>query len=727
MRCCVPFCKTTAVGVSESKDITFHEFPREVHLRADWLRALGKQDTPVPERAVVCSKHFLNEDFYQTESGSRRIRTGAVPSSVLVCMICLDTGSKLVLMSKYKLEEAYKHLVGHPLCAQGKLRETLCVQCAQRLMNFSTFRDKSLRARSLIMELLDRHEVITIRHVKLISRVKHQLQSDIVSAVSEPDHCDVHIAHSDADGRTELDATAATDEAVAEPAADETQPPTAHIIRKPEWSEDCHQALVAPSVLATNDGDEEHPTDTGVELDVLSFENNTNIFEYAKKSQDSVLKPKESSHNINFRTTRRKDFTKNKHKTQDISGNYTEQIQYICDVCQKIFQRKSSLVTHIRAHTYANTFSCKLCKYKCTEKSKLVKHMRTHTGEKPFACKLCKYKCTEKSKLVKHMRTHTGEKPFACKLCKYKCKVKSHLVKHMRTHTGEKPFECKLCNYKCTEKGNLTKHIRTHTGEKPFGCKLCKYKCKDKSGLGQHMRTHTCEKPYVCNLCGYKCTLKGSLVNHMKTHTGEKPFVCKWCDYKFSHKSGLVSHMRTHTGEKPFVCKWCNYKFSQQSSLVSHMRTHTGEKPFACKLCEYECVTSSMLSDHMRTHTCEKPFVCKLCNYKFSQNVNLVRHMRTHTGEKPFVCKFCDNKFAAKSSLVCHMRSHTGEKPFACKLCEYKSTTSSHLVRHMRIHTGGKPYACKLCKYRSRTKKRLVQHMRTHWRKALSYVSRNVQ
>ncbi|XP_045781433.1 zinc finger protein 554-like isoform X6 [Maniola jurtina] len=564
MRCCVPFCKTTAEVVSES-EISFHEFPSEAQLRAAWLRALGKQDTLLPEPAVVCSQHFLNDDIYETESGSRRIRTGAVPSPVLVCMICLDTRSKLVLMSKYNLEAAYEHLVGHPLCGQGKLRQTLCVQCAQRLVNFSTFRDKSLRARSLMMELLDRHEVITIRHVKLISRVKHQLQSDMVSAVSEPDHCHAHIAHSDADGRTELDATAATDEAVAvkrevedcgddedEPAAAETQAPAAHIIPKLESSGDRHQLLVAPSALATNHGDGEQPTDTDDELDILSFENSTNIYEYSRDSQDSVLKPKESSDDINFRTRQINDLTKNKHNLQDISGtrlgNYTDQAQYICDVCQKICQRKSSLVTHIRAHTYTNTSSFKLRERKFTQNSTSASPRRTHTGEKPFVCKLCDHKCTHNSNLVSHMRTHTGEKPFVCKVCNYKFTQNGHLVRHMRTHTGEKPFACKLCKYKCTTNSDLVSHMRTHTGEKPFACKFCKYKCTTNGNLVRHMRTHTGEKPFACNLCKYKCTTNSSLVSHMRTHTGEKPFACNLCKYKCTTNSSLVRHMRTHTG-----------------------------------------------------------------------------------------------------------------------------------------------------------------------------------
>ncbi|XP_045781551.1 uncharacterized protein LOC123878399 [Maniola jurtina] len=164
MQCCVPFCKRTSDNVStsdgEGKAISFHGFPLEMHLRTAWLRALGKQDN-LPDSAVVCSQHFLSDDIYETESGSRQICAGAIPSTVQVCMICLDTDSKLLLMSKLKLDEAYEKLTGEPLCDQGKLKQTLCVQCAHRLINFSRFRDMSLRARALMMDLVEKHESVS--------------------------------------------------------------------------------------------------------------------------------------------------------------------------------------------------------------------------------------------------------------------------------------------------------------------------------------------------------------------------------------------------------------------------------------------------------------------------------------------------------------------------------------------------------------------------------------
>nr|XP_034837842.1 uncharacterized protein LOC117994074 [Maniola hyperantus] len=211
MQCCVPFCINTSDNISpserEGKEISFHGLPIEVHLRAAWLRALGQQDD-LPDPAVICSQHFLCDDLYKTESGLWQIRTGAIPSTVQVCMICLDTDSKLLLMSKHKLEEAYEKLTGYPLCDQGNLKHTLCVQCAQRLMNFSRFRDKSLRARALMMDLVEKHELITREHIEMINHTKHQLNSNMVLTTLGPDHCDLHILeHPSEDNQKELGET----------------------------------------------------------------------------------------------------------------------------------------------------------------------------------------------------------------------------------------------------------------------------------------------------------------------------------------------------------------------------------------------------------------------------------------------------------------------------------------------------------------------------------------
>ncbi|XP_052745769.1 uncharacterized protein LOC128199598 [Bicyclus anynana] len=169
MQCCVPFCVNTSDNASTSAGtgITFHELsrlPREESLHAAWLRTLGTQDHHLPDPAVVCSQHFLDEDFSETKSCVRQIRSNAIPTTVQMCMICLDTDSKLSLMSEHKLEETYEQLTGLSLfqLCRGNLKQTLCVLCAQRLINFSRFRDLCLRAHSLMTDLLAQDESVSI-------------------------------------------------------------------------------------------------------------------------------------------------------------------------------------------------------------------------------------------------------------------------------------------------------------------------------------------------------------------------------------------------------------------------------------------------------------------------------------------------------------------------------------------------------------------------------------
>ncbi|XP_069362806.1 zinc finger protein 420-like isoform X2 [Maniola hyperantus] len=911
MRCCVPFCNNTAdnVTTTDGNGISFHGFPREGSLRAAWLRALGKQGSQLPDSAVVCSRHFLDDDICEAESGFRQLVAGAIPSTVQVCMICLDTDSKLCLMSKHNLEGAYEQLTGHTLCNEFlHLKQTLCVQCAQRLRNFSRFRDKSLRARALMMDLVDKHELLTIQHIQMIDRTKHQLKSNIVWTVLGPDPCELYIPeHPSEDRQTELEETVdnivvkieARDDSVLDtevtndddnkvyggfgasneeclsnenmklqtqllnealckalkgkaPAAEqvaETQDPIKYesapiqcILCTEEFlhvhayvqhmhlhlqngageeasaasqvaqrsvpslsalstndklsiwkqnvescpSADLPQTVAAslPARLATNNANKVHATEEanntigeserGPETNYgeVAVSNNrahinldrlTNCvvklydckkFKVVPRQDASHTKTRKAvssyeNQNIDNASTISKEYraisynvvpsTENiKPVTNEVrvksepgcstnsidvqlnnaaennSNTFPEKKSFTCDICQKMFKRKSLLIKHIQAHNKIKPYACAFCKFKTAHKGNLRYHVKIHTGEKPFACEICNYRSTTNSHIVRHMQTHTGEKRYACSSCNYKCARNSHLVRHMRTHSKGTPYSCNLCEYECKQNSSLVKHMRTHTRGKLYSCSLCKYKCSTDTRLENHMRIHTGEKPYSCSVCKYKCSTGTGLVVHMRIHTGEKPFSCSACEYKCSTNNRLVEHIRIHTGEKPYSCNSCEYKCSTHTRLLVHMRTHTGEKPHSCKLCDYKFVDRGGLMRHMKTHTGEKPHACTLCDYRCSRNSDVVKHMRIHSQEKPYLCSLCAYTCTHSSYLVNHMKIHTGHKPYACTICNYKCTRNDYLIVHMRTHTGEKPYSCKLCNHKFRDKGGLVRHMKIY-------------
>ncbi|XP_069363713.1 zinc finger protein 271-like [Maniola hyperantus] len=712
MRCCVPFCKATAEIVSESAGISFYEFPSEVHLRAAWLRALGKQDPLLPEYAVVCSLHFLSDDICTTESGSRHIRTGAIPSMVQVCMICLDTHSKLFLMSKYKLDEAYQHLVGLPPCDQGNLKQTLCVQCAQRLANFSRFRDKSLRARALMMELVEKHELITVQHMKSINRVKHQLISDIVKTVLEPDHCDVHIAHSNTDTLTELDATveAVTKHDSLLVDADHTQQVT---VRSEEASE--ADSFTGLSVTCNGQylSDDSELSDT-------------------KQMSDALLTAPvgkaltQSEQEMTFAcTTCLKEFADEDtyiHHTimhmENGDGDGECDTSRVCKPHTAVSSSSShsSLITENRsadpspsAHAAMSLVAAVSTTNEADAEEKITHEGDTNNGgienqsvdSKIFDCvRKVPRQCESLRKTGKADKSCDGNiavKDFGYQITNHEVPMTEYIEPVTCSSSNVEVIVSKTCSNDVIniKHNNQTQNI-LHTEERPYICSVCPKIYKRKSFLVKHMETHTEAGSFTCNTCQYKCKYQCDLTKHMRTHTVEKSFSCKLCDYKSAFNYSLVMHMRTHTGEKPFSCKLCNYKCTQNAHLASHMRTHTGVKSFSCKFCEYKCTVNSSLVKHMRTHTGEKPYSCKICDYKCTQSSSLMMHMRSHTGVKHFLCKFCDYKCTKNCYLVRHMRNHTceGEKPHSSKICEYKCANRRDLMSHMRTHTGDKPSSC---------------------------------
>ncbi|XP_069364218.1 zinc finger protein 271-like [Maniola hyperantus] len=763
MQCCVPYCNNSCDNVPPTgrKGISFHGFPSDVGLRAAWLRALGKQDSHLQDPAVVCSQHFLADDIYATESGLKQIVTGAIPSMVQVCMICLDTDSKMFPMSKHKLEEAYEKLTGHPLCDQGNLKQTLCIQCAQRLINFSQFKDKSLRARALMMELVEKHELITKQHVEMISRTKNHLKSNLVVTTLGADPCDLYILeNSSEDKQTESMTNVFSVKVKKEESFDSmwidvgvsNDDKNAVNVKHEIDIVACNEGLSGKSIKmeskqlydALSKAPERNPAvagqvDTEVpikcERDPFQY---TLCFEEFIREHDSrhlqnsdgdcdtsqVCKPhtavSSSSSHSSLLTENRQDIQKlnddrlpstdsaltsvdplsAEHTTNNENKVQAEDGGAIQKNKQAV-KIKTTLQCHMKTNTDKKTYSCKSCAYKTIHKRHLVSHMRTHSGEKPYNCNLCDYKCAKKYTLVQHTRIHTGEKPFSCELCDFKTARKRLLVSHMISHTGEMPYLCDFCAYKTYKKVHLITHIRTHTGEKPYNCTLCDYKSARKANLVYHMKTHSGIKAYSCQLCEYKCYENYILVSHMSTHTGEKRFSCGLCDYRCAQNSNLVRHQRKHTGERPFACELCDNKYTQKSHLIKHvLRIHTSDSSRHRSFAHGTCDEQRIQNNHSS-------------DTKSIPNINSSL-LRPCSSEKQYLCKLCEYKSTRKANLVRHIRTHTGENPFSCDMCEFKTALKPHLIRHKRTHTGHKPYSCELCVYKTGQKANLVRHIRTH-------------
>src|SRR5688572_26253254 len=80
------------------------------------------------------------------------------------------------------------------------------------------------------------------------------------------------------------------------------------------------------------------------------------------------------------------------------------------------------------------------------ESYKLAIQERTLSGEEQHKCNLCDKAFGRKASLMNHIGTHSAEKPYKCNSCDKAFAQKVHLRSHIRTHTGERPYKCNSCD-----------------------------------------------------------------------------------------------------------------------------------------------------------------------------------------------------------------------------------------------------------------------------------------
>ncbi|XP_045781423.1 zinc finger protein 271-like isoform X1 [Maniola jurtina] len=616
-----------------------------------------------------------------------------------------------------------------------------------------------------MMELFEKHELITIKHMKSINRVKHQLKTDIVKTVLEPNHCDVHIVQSDMDTRTELDSTV---EAVAVKHEERRDP-----------------------VLVDADHTQ-HMTVTSEEFsDADGFNGHLDACKEEYLSDDSDLSETEQMTDTLWTTP-----STCKEEVVEAVAPIKQEITFACTTCLMEFADEDMYIHHTMTHLEngAGDGECdtsQVCKPHTAVSSS---HSSLITENKEAIQKLIEdlqpatdLAETSVAHLPTSFATNNAVEVFPPEdvntTVSYQHKrlpdsnpIKSNPSACMRPlldiglSTSAPPNtvlrlphppaprhlqvvgpagwrslpDCYVKLYDIFSEKVTARHdplqMKTRTAVRPF----------DNQNIASNDSSYqpAMIKPYThCSLwikqevdvnnqsvdskLLVNCVVKlydifkrqdESLIKTRKAvrFCDGQNILSKNSSYQAARQrrvrsTGCIRPSNNRRKEMAsFTCDICRKVCKRKSILVKHKKTHAEVKPLTCEICQYKCKYQSCLTKHMRTHTVEKPYLCKICDYKCETNCKLLKHLRTYHGEKCFVCDICQFKAKFKCNLIHHMRTHTGERPYVCKICSKKFSRSDHLVNHVATHTGARPYSCSLCKYATADKYYLRCHMKIH-------------
>ncbi|XP_076628969.1 uncharacterized protein LOC143345562 isoform X26 [Colletes latitarsis] len=223
-----------------------------------------------------------------------------------------------------------------------------------------------------------------------------------------------------------------------------------------------------------------------------------------------------------------------------------------CEICSKGFKTSAHLARHMEIHYEPVTWhKCNLCDFKARTKPYLkIHYIRKHTEDYNYKCEQCGKMFKVQSDYTTHVKDHDTES-CVCDICgsSYPSKSSLYFHKYYKHKTKVKKFQCQTCNKKFKTQKNLESHTELHKIK--YVCEQCGMEFKTKYGLTKHLRTHSGEKSYLCAICGKTFGCLSSQKIHLLTHVGERPYICDICGQSFTQRSPMMLHRRKHPGIHP--------------------------------------------------------------------------------------------------------------------------------------------------------------------------------
>ena len=204
---------------------------------------------------------------------------------------------------------------------------------------------------------------------------------------------------------------------------------------------------------------------------------------------------------------------------------------YICGVCNKTFAKSNYLQMHKRTHTSHKPYymhNKSLTMHRNLNRSKCIQSViKLSASNKEYICDICNKIFNYMCNLNRHKRIHTGEKPYVCDICSKAFNQSSHLNTHKFTHMLRdacevetvnqvitKPYVCVECNKAFAKSSYHQIHKRIHTMCHKTVGSLSRRNCIHSINK---LRKH--DKEYICDICNKTFSHVSNLYSHKRTHT----------------------------------------------------------------------------------------------------------------------------------------------------------------------------------------------------------------
>lgn len=235
--------------------------------------------------------------------------------------------------------------------------------------------------------------------------------------------------------------------------------------------------------------------------------------------------------------------------------------------CHRNYSSKSNLFQHIRdLHYKMKNYACQLCDKKFARRSTLLNHQSVHTGAKPFSCNICQQRFKTKFNLKIHRLEFHDKNDNRCRSCNMKLRNELELRFHELAHEGNQCFVCRTCNMRFILSVDLDQHqcpfadidIYTDCNKLPplppkqkkqvenrVTCKVCDKKLSRNYVSTHEDIYHLKVRFYDCHICGKTFGTIFCLNQHVQyVHNGVKKYICVWCQKGFIRKTGLNRHVK---------------------------------------------------------------------------------------------------------------------------------------------------------------------------------------